>query len=136
MIRRKSRCKKVVSTIFSSALFIGCTIFVIARGQKCFNKYMKEPEAVDVSYKFNGDLIFPSFTIMLKNDWKSDIVEKCQLNMDDYIKTGPWVVSENPNCSDPKLLFEEVGAQFEDLHIEWLRIKTFAMNEQHFREHS
>ena len=61
---RKVRCtQKIASTITSTALFIGCSIFVAIRGYKCFDKYLKEPEAIKISYKFSGLLPFPSITM-------------------------------------------------------------------------
>lgn len=48
---------------FSACLFVGCALFVTHRGYKCFKKYAEEPESVEGSYKFTGDVPFPVITI-------------------------------------------------------------------------
>ena len=53
----------ILPMILSLTLFLGCAAFVIHRGYKCFAKYIQEPEAVDISYQFTGDVPFPSITI-------------------------------------------------------------------------
>ena len=55
--------QKVLDWTFSTALFIACAGFVIQKGYECFAKYMEDPEAVDISYKFIGESIFPSVSI-------------------------------------------------------------------------
>ena len=96
--------KKSISKILSTVLFIGCTVFVGIRGNKCFEKYLEKPEVVGVSYKFSGKMPFPSFSICTRdNDTYNDFVfEECNLKKVDYITNGPWVGTGNANCTNPK----------------------------------
>ena len=55
--------QKILDWTFSTALFLACAGFVIQKGYECFSKYMEDPEAVDISYKFTGESIFPSVSI-------------------------------------------------------------------------
>jgi hypothetical protein len=50
--------QKALNWTFSTTLFIACAGFVIQKGYECFTKYMEDPEAVDISYKFTGESIF------------------------------------------------------------------------------
>ena len=59
--------EKVASITFSAILFFGCAAFVIHRGYECFSKYLEEPEAVDISYKFTGQLPFPALTVCTRS---------------------------------------------------------------------
>ena len=112
------RCsRKIASNISSTALFIGCTIFVAIRGYKCFDKYLNEPEAVDISYKFSGILPFPSITICTKKEdtFNLEVLNKCQLSKEEYLNTGPLIGNGSSNCTDPKILYNQVSANIETL---------------------
>ena len=96
--------KKSISKILSTILFIGCTVFVGIRGNKCFEKYLEKPEVVGVSYKFGGKIPFPSFSICTRdNDTYNDFIfEQCNMKKVDYITNGPWVGTGNEYCTNPK----------------------------------
>ena len=55
--------QKALNWTFSTVLFVACAGFVIHKGYECFLKYMEGPEAVDISYKFTGESLFPSVSI-------------------------------------------------------------------------
>lgn len=64
MLKFNISLKILAANTFSVVLFIGCATFVSHRGYECFKKYLAEPEAVDMAYKFIGseENSFPSFT--------------------------------------------------------------------------
>ena len=119
--------KNVLSYIFTTLLFIGCAIFVIIRGQKCFQKFLEKPQKAQISYEFNGHMIFPAITICeTKEDtYDENVLQQCQLNKDDYIKNGPWSGSGNSFCKNPKDLYKKVSFKPKDLDIEWIKVGTF-----------
>ena len=84
---------------FSTTLFFGCTIFVLIRGYKCFEKYMKKPQAVDISFKHTEKTVFPSFTLCPFEPYKKKVLDECQINKTKYIKKGHWIGTGNKNCT-------------------------------------
>ena len=119
--------KNLLSYIFTTLLFIGCAIFVIIRGQKCFQKFLEKPQQAHLSYEFTGNMNFPAITICVtKQDaYDNDIITQCQLNKDDYINNGPWSGSGDSFCQNPKELYEKVSFKPRGSYIEWITIKTF-----------
>ena len=122
--------KDVLSYIFTTLLFIGCAIFVIIRGQKCFQKFLEKPQKTQISYEFTGNIDFPVITICETKDdaYDNRILEQCQLNKDDYTKNGPWSGSGDSVCENPKELYNKVTFKPKDLDMEWIRIETFTKN--------
>ena len=120
--------KNLLSYIFTTLLFIGCAIFVIIRGQKCFLKFLENPQKVQISYEFTGNIDFPAITICETKDdaYDNNILEQCQLNKDDYKKNGPWSGSGDSFCENAKELYNKVSFKPTDLDIEWIEIATFA----------
>ena len=120
--------KNLLSYIFTTLLFIGCAIFVIIRGQKCFLKFLENPQKVQISYEFTGNIDFPAITICETKDdaYDNNILEQCQLNKDDYKKNGPWSGSGDSFCENAKELYNKVSFKPTDLDIEWIEIETFA----------
>ena len=115
--------KSLLSMIFSVLLFTACAIFVAIRGYECFEKYLKKPEATDIKFKVKGDLPFPAITVCPLKSTYEDILEECNLNLRDYMKSGPWLGSGIPNCSDPELFFEKLF-KIEQLGIKKMIITT------------
>ena len=125
--------KSLLSMIFSVLLFTACAVFVAMRGYECFDKYLKKPEATDIKFKVKGELPFPAITLC---PWKStyeDTLEECDLNLADYLKSGPWLGSGIPNCSDPKLFFNKLF-KIEELGIKKIDITTSNDNKYSFEE--
>ena len=58
--------EEFVSLTITIVLFLVCGTFVTHRGYECFKKYLNEPEAVDIYYKFTGEVPFPSLSICPK----------------------------------------------------------------------
>ena len=119
--------KNLLSYIFTTLIFIGCAIFVIIRGQKCFLKFLEKPQKAQISYEFTGNVDFPVITICETKDdaYDNNILEQCQLNKDDYTENGPWSGSGDSVCENPKELYNKVTFKPKDLDIEWIRIETF-----------
>ena len=119
--------KNLLSYIFTTLIFIGCAIFVIIRGQKCFQKFLEKPQSTSISYEFTGNLKFPTISICeTKEDaYDENVLEQCQLNKDDYTKNGPWSGIGDSFCKNPKELYNKVSFKPKDLYIEWIKIKTF-----------
>ena len=115
---------------FSTILFIGCTAFVTFRGYKCVDKYLKNPEQSEVSYKGSSGHSFPSFTLCANNNdsYNEDQMKKCQLERKDYVSGGQWVGKGGTNCTDPKILHNQAVASSENLEIEDIGIYTYAEN--------
>ena len=138
-IKQKSNFldKKTISQIISTLLFIGCSLFVAIRGQKCFSKYLEKPQVAPISYEFNGKMNFPSLTICLgvDNAYKDHIFHECQLDKSDYIENGPWVGTGKADCTDPKVLFNQATAKLEDLDIQFIEIETFIQTHE-FRKNN
>ena len=116
-----------VSTIF----FIGCTAFVVYRGYRCFDKYLKKPEHTEISYKSSKSYPFPSFTLCTsyKQSYNGDQMKECQLEKYEYLKGGKWV---GTNCTDPKILHNQVAATYEDLGIKGIQIYTYALSDNYY----
>ena len=121
-----AKYQKTISNIFSTALFLICFSFVINRGIKSFQKYQAKPESVDISYKFVGELPFPSITFcpdqpnqfekgQFPKPYDLNVLEKCNLNHSDYIKAGPWIGQGDPICENPEELFKTLTPEIEDL---------------------
>ena len=119
--------KNLLSYIFTTLIFVGCAIFVIIRGQKCFLKFLEKPQKAQISYEFTGNVDFPVITICETKDdaYDNNILEQCQLNKDDYTENGPWSGSGDSVCENPKELYNKVTFKPKDLDIEWIRIETF-----------
>ena len=113
---------------FSSILFIGCTAFVTYRGYSCFDKYLKKPKHLEVSYEASKDHPFPSFTICANQSYSYnyDQFKECEVESGSYLWSGPWGGKEGCNCTDPKFLNKRVAANYEDLKIERIQIYTNA----------
>ena len=122
MIPKISR-KSLLSMIFSVLLFTACAVFVAIRGYECFDKYLKKPEATDIKFKVKGELPFPAITLCPLKSTFEDILQECNLDLGDYLKSGPWLGSGIPNCSDPKLFFDKLF-KIEQLGIEKMTIRT------------
>ena len=113
--------------LFSSMLFIGCAAFVGVRSYKCFDKYLKRPEAVSVSYELNDGNTFPSFTFCSdkKETYDEKILNECQIDVKDYMYYGHWVGNGSLNCTDPKVLHNQAVIKIENFGIEKILIKEF-----------
>ena len=118
--------KNLLSYIFTTLIFIGCAIFVIIRGQKCFQKFLEKPQKAQISYEFSGNVNFPAITICeTKEDaYDENVLEQCQLKKDDYIENGPWSGIGNFFCEDPKEVREKVSFKPMALGIEWIKVET------------
>ena len=111
----------------SSILFFECTVFVAYRGYLCFNKFSKNPKQSEVSFESSKNHPFPSFTICASENgsYNDDQMKECQLQRHEYIGGGQWVGKGGNNCTDPKLLHNQVAANSEDLEIEEIGIITY-----------
>ena len=123
----KNNAYVFVSTIF----FIGCTAFVVYRGYRCFDKYLKKPEHTEISYKSSKSYPFPSFTLCTsyKQSYNVDQMKECQLEKHEYLQGGKWV---GTNCTDPKILHNQVAATYEDLGIKSIQIYTYALSDNFY----
>ena len=114
--------------IIQALIFLGCLTFVIFRGYECFVKYLDKPQSNRISYKFNSKVPFPTiaFCPTKGNMYKRKELQNCQLTKDNYLKHGQWVgKSDNPNCTNPKILINRLMPNIEDLNIEWIGFQTF-----------
>lgn len=81
---------KCLEWIFSSLLFVGCFIFVLYRGAKCFEKYMERPRTMDVTYVNQTLVDFPALTFCPEYfgetpafgpmAYNLNILEECQIS--------------------------------------------------------
>ena len=117
-----NRLKSSISILF----FAACATFVAIRGYKCLVKYLSKPQADHISYRFNSRVTFPSISFCPKEKEKIEELTKCKLSRDDYFKFGEWVgQSLDSNCTDPKVLYQNVMPKLEDLNIEWIEFTTY-----------
>ena len=126
----KNNAYVFVSTIF----FIGCTAFVVYRGYRCFDKYLKKPEHTEISYKSSKNYPFPSFTLCTryKQSYNDYQMKECQLERSEYLEGGTWIGKGGSNCTDPKIFLTQVSASYEDLGIEKIHIFTYAASDNHY----
>ena len=119
--------KNSVSKMFTSVLFIGCGLFVIFRGEKCFQKFLDKPQKAPISYAFNGNMKFPALIICETDEdaYENDILGQCHLNKDDYTKNGPWSGSGNSFRENPMELYNKMSFKPKDSYIEWIAVETF-----------
>jgi hypothetical protein len=113
--------KTVIIRMFSLILFLGCASFVTHRGYKCFQKYLENPEAIDVAFKSSGSQIafFPSITFCSWNEpLKENILKNCNLTSEDYLKKNVWVGQGHANCTNPKVLRDQMIYGLDDLKME------------------
>ena len=63
----------------SIILFIGCTAFVAFRGYRCFDKYLKKPKNLEVSFESSKNHPFPSFTLCASENasYNDDLMREC-----------------------------------------------------------
>ena len=119
--------KKFIIRMFSLILFLGCASFVTHRGYKCFQKYLEKPEAIDVAFKSSASQVafFPSITFC---SWdrplKENILKGCNLTSEDYMEKNIWVGHGHANCTDPKVLRDQINYGLDDLKME---IKVFVI---------
>ena len=95
----------------SLILFLGCASFVSYRGYECFQKYLEKPEAIDVAFKSSGSqaAFFPLITFCFWNKpLKENILRECNLTSEDYLEKNIWVGKGHANCTDPKVLREQI----------------------------
>ena len=114
--------------IIQGLIFLGCLTFVTFRGYECFVKYLDKPQSNRISYRFNSKVPFPTITFCPteESSLKNGELQNCQLTKDDYLKHGQWVgKSDNPNCTNPKILINHLMPNIRDLNIEWILFKTF-----------
>ena len=109
---------------------MGCTNFVVYRGYRCFDKYLKKPKHSEVSYESSKNHPFPSITLCTSQNasYNDELMKKCQLKRLDYLWRGPWVGKGGINCTDPKILHNQVAANYEDLEIERIVVITKSTN--------
>ena len=114
-------------SFFSFILFFGCAAFVVFRGYSCFEKYLKNPEVSDISYKSINNLAFPSFTLCtyISHGYYLDRLKECQIEMEDYLDNATWVGKGGHNCTDPKILWMDLTKNYKDLEFEEIWIRTF-----------
>ena len=124
---RKAHSQRSIFKLFSVILFIGCSAFVAIRGYKCFEKYLKNPEGVSVSYILNDGKTLPSFTFCLNDSdtYDQKILKECQINITDYIDTGRWVGNGSLNCTDPRIVYNQAIVKLQYLGIESINVKEF-----------
>ena len=75
------------------------------RGYDCIKKFLQEPEGVEISYRFSGNLDFPSIAFcpheqnngnssLLPQPLNISILESCDLTIWDYLLlNGPGLCS-------------------------------------------
>jgi len=63
-----------------------------------------------------------------------DFMKKCQLSIEDYTQTGPFIGTGSLNCTDPKILHSQASANFNNLGIEKISIFTYASNHNYENE--
>ena len=131
--------EKCVNRIFSTSLFIGCLLFVAARGYKCIQKYLEKLEAIDVRFDYTGNLDFPSFTICphdqnekfedhFPKHFNLDVLKECNLTLDEY-NGGLFATAKgHPDCTNPKRLRNKVFARFEDFQLKRIIFRTYDSN--------
>ena len=126
--------KNNANVFVSTNLFIGCFVFVVYRGYLCFDKYFKKPENSKVSFESNRNQPFPSFTICHSENasYNNDQMKECQLELFEYVDQSQWIGKGDINCTDPKLLHNQVAANSEDLEIAQIRVLTYASNNQFY----
>ena len=118
----------------STSLFIGCAVFVVYRGYLCFDKYFQKPENSKVSFESTKSQPFPSFTLCASENasYNNDQMKECQLELFEYVDQSQWIGKGDINCTDPKLLHDQVAANSENLEVAQIRILTYASNNQHY----
>jgi hypothetical protein len=128
--------KHNIRSFFSAILFIGCAAFVAFRGYSCFDKYLKNPEVTDISYKSINSLSFPSFTLCTKISYGYNLerLKECLIEMESYFDDAQWVGKEGNNCTDPKILWMNLVTNYEDLEFEEVWIRTFVADHSFSKE--
>ena len=113
--------------MFSLVLFLGCASFVAHRGYACFLKYLEKPQAIDVAFKSSAsqDAFFPLITFCSWNiPLKENILKECNLTADDYLEKNMWVGQGHANCTDPKVLKDQIFYGLDNL---WQEIVQFSV---------
>ena len=131
--------KKVIIRMFSLILFLGCAGFVTYRGYECFQKYLEKPEAIDVAFKSSAsqNAFFPLITFCSwEKPLKENILKGCNLNSEDYLKKNIWVGQGHANCTDPKVLRNQINYGLDDLKMEIgiFYISTYEKSQQDIYE--
>ena len=106
--------------MFSLVLFLGCASFVTYRGYECFQKYLEKPEAIDVAIKSSRSQVafFPSISFCsYDRPLKENILKGCNLTSKDYYDDNVWVGKGHANCTDPKVLSDQINFGLNDLKL-------------------
>ena len=122
--------KSFIIKIFSLILFLGCASFVTHRGYECFLKYLEKPEAVDIAFKSSASqtTFFPAITFCsYYKPLKEHILKECSLTSEDYLKNNIWVGQGHENCTDPKVLSNQINYGLDDLKkdVDYFSILTY-----------
>jgi hypothetical protein len=112
--------KTFITRMFSLVLFLGCASFVTYRGYECFQKYLAKPEAIDVAIKSSRSQVafFPSISFCSFQPLKENILKGCNLTSKDYRDNNVWVGKGHANCTDPKVLSDQINFGLSDLKLE------------------
>ena len=130
---RAWHCKQILRRIVVLIFYVGCITFVVHRGYKCIGKYLSKPEGVEMSYRFIGDLKFPSFTFCSHNwnplpplRYNEDFLKECNFTgYHEYAYEGKYIGSGSTDCMDAKFLQQRAGLNYDELDIWGIKITTF-----------
>ena len=140
--------KKLISTLISVSLFLGCLTAVVIKGYQCTEKYLANPEGVSISYESIDSVPFPSFTFcpvhenMVENyepkPFKREFFDQCNKNYYSYLLFGhPWIGEGDENCTDPKKFYESATNTIDDFNIGNIQILTVDSGDlKYFTRHS
>ena len=96
----------------SLLISIACLTFVLYQGYKCWTKYATVPRSTDVSIEKARQ--YPDVTICPRQLWSSPKLHQCNLTIYSYFGQHQWS-SDNPNCTDPQQVYEEMVGKVSDL---------------------
>lgn len=104
--------KEQIRHFYKISLFCICLAFVVHRGYKCFDKYLRKPKSSLTKIQNAGGLLYPSISFGPTTIFDSidvEILKKCNLTLNQYLFLGTWTGEGSENyCSNAKNLLEKL----------------------------
>ena len=132
------RHQRVILNLVSGGLFLLCSVGLCGLSYECIKKYMENPQGVDLSYRSQHQIEFPSlnfcpvgtFTIKSRpQPLKEEFLRECGLKMQDM--TENFIGNGTKQCEDPNIFWERASLDLKDLGIKSISIKYFDGNIVH-----
>ena len=128
MTNQRGKVLSFVSCFFSWLITLCCIAIVTKQTYECLEKYFEEPQNTELSVKYIGTetKVFPAITICSNPEigikpYNEQILNDCGIKIpEEYRTKARWTGFRTENCTNPKLLFEDIVADPEQFTYTYL----------------